>query len=568
MKKSDRTIFLAAFALLCLSIAGQSLSAAPLRAALRATSIAVGEKAVVSGQSAPGGRITVQVTGPASIPPGNATANAAGNYSLELGPFTAPGSYGLYVRSGIEQQLLVLEVQERMAAGALREAANGYIQAVNRMKRAMQGSVDRLSAQLGQFPPGDPYISAAVRELPRLRTLFFEVYRVTDDIVNLTEPLVFDLCEVQGLQTEAVGEVGRFYNEGAQMLNPAAEALEGESREEAGSNASDWCQRMVTIKKGVFLLSSALKIHFGGFQHYLIETVAAGSGAGALSWFQEHFMERLPGGMRPLTETQEHNVHLAHMGIEAAIPFILEGGRAHLKPSIISICEGAISSRIDGWIEHHCQAFRGRISGHVHVEALENGNAFYAQDNDWTGQVTLVGSQPAGDAPVSVSGSIIGRAKNFKADNRLYVIYGKEVSQKVFFTIPPSPFRQAFALFYAKLEGTIRAGTLTIKHVSTTFDGVRNLEARLVAIVVPFGSPIPVLHKFDLPFQGANFQLSRCFGPAGVSFPIEMVVEGAETLRRVRGTSSRNLSNAGARGTFKIKVDLCSSCPEGWQGEE
>jgi hypothetical protein len=570
MKKNDLPIFVSAFAVLCLFIVGRSLPAAPLRAALRQATIAVGEKAVVSGQAAAGSRIAVQITGPASLPPGNATADAAGNYSLELGPFNAPGSYGLYVRAGIEQQLLVLEVQERMAAGALREAANRYTQALNRLTTAEERKLEKLAGLVGQFPPGDPDMSRVAGELPRLRTLFFDVHRVVDGVVGLTEPLVFDLCEVQGLQAGACTEMSRIYDDDARSMNTQADSLENDSLDEEARNASDWCLRAAYVKMGFSALAAVLKIKVGGLSHYILETLAAGRGAGALGWFQERFMEHMPNALRSLTETQEHRVHLAHTGIEAVMPYVLEGEHAHPWATLISIGEGTISGQIDGYLEHHCQTFRGRISGHVHIEVAEEPNArpFYGLDNDWTGQVTLSGSRPESNAAVPVSGSIIGRAKNFKASNWLYVLYGRDISQKAFTTDPPSIISQAGALFYASLEGSIHAGVLTIKHVKTTLDGVQWIKARLTATVIPSGSPVPVVKSYDVPFQNADFQLSRCFGKEGVSFPIEMEVEGNDTRRRVKGTFSRDLTKGGARGTFTIKVDLCSGCPATWEGKE
>jgi hypothetical protein len=570
MKKYDRLIPAFVFAIFSLFSIGRPLAAAQLRATLRLATIAVGEKAVASGQAAAGSRIAVQITGPASLPTGSATADAAGNFSLELGPFTAPGSYGLYVRAGIEQLLLVLEVRESGAAGPLREAANRYTQALNRLTTAEERKLEKLAGLVSQFPPGDPDMSRVAGELPRLRTLFFEVHRVVDGVVGLTEPLVFDLCEVQGLQAGACTEMSRIYDDDARSMNAQADALENDSLDEEARNASDWCLRAAHVKMGFSALVAVLKIKVGGLSHYILETLAAGHGAGALGWFQERFMERLPNALRSLNDVQEHRVHMAHTGIEAVMPYVLEGEHAHPWASLISIGEGTISGRIDGYLEHHCQTFRGRISGHVHIEVAEqpNGRPFYGLDNDWTGQVTLSGARQESNAAVPVSGSITGRAKNFKASNWLYVLYPQDISQKAFTTDPPSIISQARALFYASLEGSIHAGTLTIKHVKTPLDGVQGINARLTATVIPSGSPVPVVRSYEVPFQNADFQLSRCFGKEGVSFPIEMEFDGNDTRRRVKGTFSRDLAKGSARGTFTIKVDLCSSCPESWQGVE
>ena len=162
----------------------------------------------------------------------------------------------------------------------------------------------------------------------------------------------------------------------------------------------------------------------------------------------------------------------------------------------------------------------------------------------------------------------MGRAKNFVADNRLYTLYPRVPSQKLFFSVPPPPWRQAAALFMGKLEGTIKANTIVLKFKAMSMDLVDGVKSQLAALVVPFGSPVPELKIFNLPYQSASWQLSRTFSRDGVSFPIVMEEAWSGTQRRIKGTFSRDLSNENARGTFTLKVDLCTNCPASWEGEE
>jgi len=543
------------------------LPAAPLRAELRQATITVGQKAQLSGQAAAGARITVQVTGPAAVAPGNATADATGKFSLELGPFTAGGSYGLYVRAGIEQQLLVLEVREQATNAALTAASNAYTQTLERTASSMERALERLTRQVAQFPRGDSDIAKVERELPRLRTLYFEVHRVITGICTFTTPMVFDICEVQGIRAGVCTELTQFYTQQESVLRPAAEALDRESPEDEAQRTTDMCMRAVYAKAGFDALASVTKMLIGGVSGYILETLAANTGASALQWFSERFLEHLPNAARPLPATVEASIHTVHTDIEAAMPYVLEGEEANPWGSIISIIQGAVTMGLDGFMEHHCLTFQGRISGHVHVEARENGVPYYGLDNDWTANTTLTCARPTSDAPYPISGRVTGRFKNFKADNRLYILYPRALASKLFLVTPPSIIRQAAALFTGTLEGTVQAGNITLKFKSMQIDGLPGVESTLTAVVMPSGSPVPVVQNFKVSYQTGTYQLSRCFKNEGTSLPIETEIEGSEMRRRIKGTVTHELTKGQAYGKFTLKVDLCSGCPSSWKAE-
>ena len=573
MKRNQRLIRMAILAVLCVFAISRSLQAAPLRAALRTASIVVGEKAFLSGQAAGGARIMVQITGPASIPAGNATADAAGNYSLELGPFNAPGSYGLYVRAGIEQQLLVLEVQARTTSSALSGAADRYAQALNRSGAAMEGAVDRLTDEIGQFPPGDPDIARIERDIPQLRTRVAEVRRLVARIVDLTPPLVFDLNEVQGVRPDARNEMAQFYSEEESQLRPAAEGLEQVGANMAAQNASDWCMRAVYAKQGFTAVAAAVKILSGSMNRYLAGKLTSGAGASALDWFFGRFVGRMPDALHPLPETQASIIRNVQTGIAAAMPYVINP-LAQPWALIITLTERGAAELLDAYMKRHCLTFRGRISGHVHVEALDKGIAFYGLDNDWTANATLSCAKPASDAPIPIQGFIDGRAKNFKADNRLYTIFPRALAAKLFHSTPPSMLSQAAALFTGTLKGTIHAGTVALNFERMQIDCVDFVQAKLTAVVVPFGSPVPEVKTYTVPYQKGAFDVSRAFSPEGISLPITTeLTAGGESHRRIKGIFTRNLSRGsadtmGARGTFTLKIDLCADCPASWEGEE
>jgi len=567
-------IVMAILAVLCVFAISRSIQAAPLRAALRAASIVAGEKAFLSGQAAGGARIMVQVTGPASIPAVNATADAAGNYSLELGPFTAAGSYGLYVRAGSEQQLLVLEVQERASGSALTAAADQYAQALNRSVAAMEGAVDRLAGEIGQFPRGDPDIARIERDLPQLRASVADLQRLVTRVVDLTPPLVFSLNEVQGVRPEVRSEMTQFYGEEESQLRPAAEGLEQAGANLAAQSASDWCLRAIYAKQ-LFAAVSLLAKTVGkrSVSGYVAGKLSSGAGASALDWFAGRFMARLPDSLHPLPGTQASAIRNVQTGISAIMPFLINP-LATPWASIVTLAERAANELLDAYMNRHCLTFRGRISGHVHVEALDKGIAFYGLDNDWTANATLTCAKPTSDAPYPLKGLIDGRAKNFKADNRLYTIFPRALAAKLFLSTPPSAPRQALALFIGSLKGTIRAGTIALNFERMQIDLLAGAQAKMTAVVVPFGSPAPEVKTYDVPYQNAAFDVSRAFGPEGISLPITSeLMPGGESHRRVRGTFTRNLSKGsantmGARGTFTLKVDLCADCPASWEGEE
>jgi len=573
MKKSNRPIFSSVITLLCLLRFGGSLAAAPLRANLGRTPIVAGEKAVISGQAVANARITVQITGPTSIAPGSATADAAGNYSLELGPFTAAGSYGLYVRAGIEQQLLVLEVQERATGSALTDAASQYTQALNRSVAAMESAVDRLTSEIGQFPRGDPDIARIERELPQLRASVVDLHRVVAQVVDLTPPLVFDLNEVQGVRPEARTEMTQFYGEEESQLRPAAEGLEQAGASMAAQNATDWCMRAVYAKQGIAALAAVVKILSGSVNRYVAGKLTSGAGATALEWFFGRFGEHMPDALRPLPETQASLIRNVQTGIAAVMPYAINP-LAQPWATIATLAERAGNELLDAYMNRHCLTFRGRISGHVHVEALDRGIAFYGLDNDWTANATLTYAKPASDAPYPIKGFIDGRGKNFKADNRLYTIFPEALAAKLFLSTPPSMLSQAAAVFMGTLKGTIHGGKVSLNFERMQIDALDFLQAKMTAVVVPAGSQVPEVKTYNVPYQKAAFDVSRAFGPDGISLPITTeLMPGGESHRRLQGTFSRNLSRGsadsmGARGTFTLKVDLCADCPASWEGEE
>ena len=193
------------------------------------------------------------------------------------------------MRAGIEQQLLVLEVQERATGSALTAAANQYTQALNRSVAAMEGALDRFATEIGKFPRGDPNIARIERELPQLRTLFTEVHQAVAGVVDLTQPLVFDLNEVQGVRPSARTEMTQFFSEEESLLRPAAEGLENEKIDPDLQQTSDLCMLAVYEKYAISAVAALLKIYFGSVNRFLAVKLISGAGGSALEVVRRAF---------------------------------------------------------------------------------------------------------------------------------------------------------------------------------------------------------------------------------------------------------------------------------------
>ncbi|MGB9004679.1 MAG: hypothetical protein WCB96_03045, partial [Candidatus Aminicenantales bacterium] len=242
-------------------------------------------------------------------------------------------------------------------------------------------------------------------------------------------------------------------------------------------------------------------------------------------------------------------------------------GRGDPWELIIEAIDLGVNWGLDYYMNTHCLTFSGKMSGHVHVEAVgETGVPYWAQDNDWEGNVTLTCAIPQTTAPVPVWGVIYGKGKNFRAKNMMASLYPRTLAFGQFLTSQPNRLLQALSFFCCWLEGSIGDGTINIRLKKAQVDRFNGLAATFATIIIPFTSPVPEVKTYEIEFQNAEWQLSRTLSREGYQHEITMEFVGwDQTRRRIKDQMTRELSKEGARGTFTLKIDLCAGCPPDWQ---
>jgi hypothetical protein len=221
--------------------------------------------------------------------------------------------------------------------------------------------------------------------------------------------------------------------------------------------------------------------------------------------------------------------------------------------------DDAVDIAIEAYSSTYCLSFKGKISGHTHVEALDNGRPMYGLDNDWEGDAQIMCAKPSGKDPVSFRGMLTGSAKNFKVVNGLRSLYEGKPGNFQYLTAGPSAAQKLGAIFVVPLEGTVAGGKMAIKGKKGGVDFDGRVIAKLAVVIIPSGSPVPIVQKYDTPFQPGWWHLTRALGEGGMT-TLDITMDGEK--RVVKKEWTRQLSSAGARADFSIKVDLCAGCED------
>ena len=533
------------------------LSAVNFQASLQSEVIAVGFQAVVIGTAGPGSRITITATGPSAVPPTSGTAEASGSFTIPVGPFQAKGTYGLMVQTGSERVSLVLEVVDQVADGAVAQEAEKFNQANQEALAALENSLNVIEEQISLFPANDQGIPQVREGIRRLR----EHYRELPEIMATITRGNTEFASIVGRPTFQYSwqDMSSFYSERHEELHASAQQLNAVSDPAEFQSQSDWCARALKAK-AVFLVANTLVERWkSSLRAFLAEKVTgflAGVATGAA----------LQGLGRTTPLQDQIAINLAQSFGEGAFAVITRTAGKLKWDLILEAFDFAVNAGLDIYMSYKCLSFSGKMAGHVHVEALDKTRKpYWAQDNDWEGDVTLTCAKPESSAPVPIWGIIYGKGKNFQGTNMLATLFPKTVAFAQFLTTQPNKFHQALAYFMFRLEGTVSGSTITLKLGSTWVDMYNGLASHFASLVIPFSSPIPVVKTYKIPFQNAAWQLSRTLSREGSRHLITMEYVGLDvSRRRVKDQKSRELTAEVARGVFTLKIDLCAGCPSGW----
>lgn len=548
-----------------------SLSAAALEFRMPVSQIPVGAAADIFGTTTSGLAAVISISGPASVPGKSVIAGGDGRFRAEIGPFPQAGEYTIAVSAGPERKTATLTVtppsqsmdMEPGALGAsLEEAANASAQALNAVKNDLE-AIPGDDANLRKAKECVDEAIAAVADIRgKLRSFTAQERRLESML----------LCE-PNLNKEVFREYVQETQSTERSVREQTERMIQLGRE-SSAGRSDACVAVAIASSVLTAQKNLLSLMQNGLKTYVERWAFGadlGTGVKAAKWIQDRFL----GGLRtifpdspeeqvasrsgaPAAPTMWDNVSgwsFVKLGLAELRLFLTGGGPWRMAATALG---SAVDMAIDAYSKTHCLVFKGRLSGHCHVEALDNGRPMYELDNDWEGNVEIMAAKPSGKEPVSFRGYLTGRAKNFQVKNRLSILYEGKPGNFQYLSGRPKPFQQLTAVFVTLLEGTIADGKIAFKARKGGVDFDGRVVAQLAVVVIPTGSPVPLVQKYDTPYQPGWWQVTRALGDGGMAtFAITM--EGDN--RVVKKEYSRELSAAGARGRFSLKVDLCSGCP-------
>jgi len=554
------------FALLVVSI-----SAGALEIRLSAPRVPVGGLADLSGRATAGLAAVITVAGPESVPGKQVTAGRDGLFTAELGPFPAAGDYTVAVSAGAERKTVTLTVTAPtqsmgMAPGAFGAAFEAAADASDEVLTAVKSDLDAI-------PGDDPNLEKAKEDIDKVREAVAEIRdkmrTFTRHERRLEEML---LCE-PNLDRDVIQEYSQENQATAQSLREQTERLIQAGRESSGGR-SDACVAVAIASATLNAQKTVLSFMQNSLKAF-IEKWAWGAdlgvGINAAKWIQDRFLQ---GRRSIFAESPEEQVanrsgappapsvwdnvsgwSVLKVGIKGVQAFLTGGGPWGVAAAAI---DGAVGIAIEAYTKTHCLVFTGKWSGHTHVEALDNGRPMYELDNDWEGRVELMSAKPSGNEPVSFRGYVTGRAKNFKVKNGLWILYEGKLGNFQYLTGEPKTVQQLSAVFLCPLEGTIEGGKIAVKARKGGVDFDSRVIAQLAVVVIPSGSPVPIVQKYDTPYQPGWWQVTRALGDGGMA-TLEITMDGNN--RVVKKEWNRELSAPGAKGRFQIKIDLCSGCP-------
>ena len=568
MRRRTSGRFLKSAAVFAALIASVSAGALELRPAL--PRITVGTSVEILGRAAASATVVLTVTGPAAVPGRTLTAGRDGGFTAELGPFPSAGEYTIAAVSGSERKTAPLQVAPPAHAMSMPLGALGA--ALEQAADASDQTLTQVKNDLDAVSGNDPDLRKAKEEIDKVREALPEIREKMRTFAGAERKYEQMLVSEPALDNEVMKEYEGDVTTDERSLREQTERLIALGRENSGGR-TDACVAVAIASSVLSAEKTLLSFMQNSLQTFLEKWARArdiDAGVNLIKWVQDRFL----GGMRSVfAGTPEEQVaerhgppqqpgmwdnvsgwSLAKVGFNTVTAFTTGGPWAAAKTAI----EGAVGIGIDAFTKTHCLVFTGKISGHTHVEALDNQKPMYELDNDWEGRVEFMSAKPSGKEPVAFRGSIAGRAKNFKVKNGLAILYQGKPGNFKYLTGVPSTARQLSAVFVCPIEGTVEGDKCAIKARRGGLDFDGRLVAQLAVVILPTGSPVPLVQKYDTPYQPGWWQVTRALGEGGMT-TLEIKMDGDK--RVIKKDWTRDLSSAGAKGNFSIKFDLCAGCP-------
>jgi hypothetical protein len=546
-------------------------SAATLDIRLALPQITVNNRAEIEGRTAANATIVIAVTGPSAVAGITVQAGGDGSFSAQIGPFSAAGDYTIAAAAGGERKTVQLTVSAPTYAmttplGALGSALEQAADASDQALALVKESLDAVGGN-------DPDLNMAKENVDSVREAIPDIREKMRSFAQTERRFEQMLVAEPNLDKEVMAEYGNDVQSDERSLREQTERLIALGRENSGGR-SDACVAVAIASATLSAQKTLLSFMQNSLQTFVEKWTRArdiDAGTNFIKWIQDRFLK----GMRSINAgTPEEQVagrqgapqprgmwanvsgwSLAKVGFNAATAFASGGPWAAAKVAV----EGAISIGIDAYTKTHCLVFKGQMSGHTHVEALDNKLPMYELDNDWEARVEFMSAKPSGKEPVAFRGYIAGRAKNFRIKNGLWVLYQGKPGNFKYLTGDPTTAQQIGAVFMCPIEGTVAGEKCALKARRGGIDFDGRLVAKLAVVILPSGSPVPLVQKYDTPYQPGWWQVTRALGDGGMT-TLDIRMDGDK--RVIKKEWTRDLASAGAKGSFKIKIDLCAGCPD------
>ena len=579
MKRRKSFFFITGCLCLASIAASQVGQKKSLLAYVEAGTICTGDVLRVSGSADAGKIILVTPKGPLPPAPKETTAEVNRAFSVEIGPFEQSGNYTLTVTArsprGSDKEEAVVFVAVSDPPPEMDDSfLTGWGRALENAADASDQALDEIESGLDAIPGNDPNIKKAKEDIATARNKIPEIRRGIHNF-NRAERLFEQTLEREpNLDRGAMGEYQQSLAEAERSLRQQSEQLIALGRQASGGQ-TDACVGVAIASQALGAQKAVLEIMQSGIRDYLADLTPDAmidAGESLPSWVSQ-VRDRFLKGAKSVFEgsAAEQVLNRGPVQPESKFPIsrwalcrslfgvaqgFVEGGPWEAAKTAL---EDAVDFALDAYTDAYCLSFVGKMSGHTHVEAFDNGRPMYGLDNDWEGTVRISGAKPEGTNPVAFRGILTGRAKNFVVANFLRSLYAGRPGNFQFLTGKPTATQRLGAVFAVMLEGTLSGGKMALKARKGGIDYDGRVIAKLAVVVIPTGSPVPMVQKYDTPYQPGWWQVTRALGEGGMT-TLAITMDGEK--RSVKKEWTRELSNAGAKGTFKIKVDICGGCED------
>jgi hypothetical protein len=234
-----------------------------------------------------------------------------------------------------------------------------------------------------------------------------------------------------------------------------------------------------------------------------------------------------------------------------------------------------------------CERFAGTVEGTLSVDAtVAGGKKFWGYKIHIKGRLLMrfEKKQNTGKTPAPLTGEFEGSATKFEAYENLFAT--NTTAKVLFHTINPptgaagdiinwaafdvlGSMASAMALpyyFKVPVTGALASdgNSIAIKVADAAVKDFKDLKSTAYYASILPGSPIPIVQRFDIPMEDAQFILSRGLrSPATVKIKTTKLSGGA-VLKTIEQTFTREevVSNGEVTVKFNVKLKACNpECP-------